>query len=304
MIVEVFEGLAEPSDLFPYAAGTTTFDITAVGSVKILRWLNRAYKRIVNWKMPDGSQARFPCQDGEFFFKSVVKNGTVVAASSSDITFDASLDAVVDQYNGWIVEITAGLGVGQKRLLTSFSIGRLSSISVDWDVIPDTTSSYSVYKRFYKFVPSSAGDVSENIALSPINQIAAVRKLSDVSGLFDLAKGGGNETYIDGLFSSGTPSSYIVQNNRIIFDLAVDEVRWYRLEYARIPPALVAATDEPELPDSFNEVLILFAQWIGLKRAQEWTGAYTNKKDIEDLMRSLKSSLEMSFEREDIGAFY
>jgi hypothetical protein len=304
MIVEVFEALGEPSDLFPYTSGTVVVDMTTVGAIKILKWLNRGYKRILNWKFPNGHQVRFPVQQGEIFFSTVVKSGTVASATPTEVTLDGGVMANDDQYNGWIVEILAGTGQGQVKVIVDFTAARVATLADAWDTVPDGTSTYALYKRSYSFRGAAAVDVSENIPLNPIDQIASVLKITDVEGVMDLAVGGGIEGFSSGLLSHGTPSSYILLGNRIVFDVAADEVIWYRMEYSKVPEELALALDEPELPETFHEALILYAQWIGLRRSQEWGGAYSTKKDIEDLMQTLKTSIEMSYERMDIGASY
>lgn len=301
MIVEVYEALGEPSDLSPYTTGTT-LDLAAEGAIKILGWLNRAYKRILNWKFANGSQVRFPAQEGEAFFKSMVLTGTVASASSSTVVLDAGVDAEADRYNGCIVEITAGTGEGQRRLIVDFSGSRVATIDHDWDDEPTAASTYAVYKRTYKFRDSSATDADENISLSPVSEVAAISKLTDIKALSEIKRAGRIDDFPSSLLTVGIPMAYIPKGSGLVFDLAPDGTIWYKLEYVRVPPALALATDEPELPDSFNEALLLYAQWIGLRRGQEWGGAYATKRDIEDVMASLKTSLEMSFEREDIGA--
>lgn len=301
LVVEVFELLGEPSDLFPYTTGTTTVDLSVLGTIKILSWINRAYKRIVNWKFPGGDQARFPVQYGEIYFKTCVVSGTVASATSTTAVLDASAGSTTDEYNGWILKILTGTGAGQVRLVVDYDTGKNATIDHAWDVNPTGTSTYALYKRRYYFREPLAPDVSENIPLSPVNKIAAIHKITDVSSASDLQQAGRIESFSDSMVTSGNPSSYLPLGDSIVFDVAPDETIWYRLEYSKIPDDLTSLTDKPLIPESFHEALLLYAQWIGLRRSQEWGGAYATKKDIEDIMSTLKSSLEMAFEREDIG---
>jgi hypothetical protein len=303
LVVEVFELIGESSDLEIYTPGTTTVSLSMVGTIKILKWINRAYKRIVNWKFPNGSQVRFPIQSGELFFKTLVISGTVASSpTSSTVTLDTMVSWEDDRYNGYIIEITAGLGVGQVRLIVDFGTPRTATVDRVWDTAPDGTSTYSLYKREYFFREPLAFDAGDNIMLSPVTQIAAILKISDPSGSFDLQQGGRLENYAGSLLVHGNPTSYLPLGASIVFDVAPDTEKWYRLEYSKIPNDLTVLTDRPLIPESFHEALLLYAQWIALRRSQEWGGAYATKKDIEDIMSSLKSSLEMAFEREDIGA--
>ena len=303
LLVDVFEVLGEPSDLPIYITGTTTVSLSEIGTIKILRWINRAYKRIINWKFPNGSQVRFNIQSGEAYFSTKVLTGTASAGSSTTITL-AGLTAGVDRYNGWLVSIVSGTGAGQKRLVVDTDGALLATVDHAWDTAPDSSSVFKLYKRRYWFRQASAIDVNENIPLSPVSQIAAVLKLSSPEDSEDLPQGSRIETYMTDTLESGDPDSYIALGDSILFDVAPDSVRWYRLEYSRIPDDLTALSQEPMIPASFHEALLLYTHWIGLRRSQEWGGAYSTKRDIEDLMSSLKTSLEQAFEREDIGALY
>lgn len=301
LLVDVFEVLGEPSDLEIYTGGVV--DISLPGTIRILKWINRAYKRILNWKFPNGSQVRFNVQSGELFFSTKVLTGTASAGTSSTITLDG-LAAEADRYNGWLVHITSGTGAGQKRLIVDFDTGLVATVDHDWATAPDATSVFALYKRRYWFRQASATDVSENIPLSPVSQIAAVLKVSNPEDAEDLPMGSRIETYMTDVLESGDPDSYIALGDSIIFDVAPDTVRWYRLEYSKIADNLTALSQEPMIPESFHEALVLYTHWIGLRRSQEWGGAYSTKNDINDLMSTLKTSLEQAFEREDIGAFF
>ncbi len=303
LVVETFEALGEPSDLPVYTTGTTTVSLLETGTIKILKWINRAYKRILNWKFPNGSQVRFPAQSGEMFFSTKVLTGTASAGTASTITLAGTI-ATDDNYNGWLVHITSGTGSGQKRLIVDYTSGLVATVDHDWDTTPDATSVFALYKRRYWFRGASAVDLAENIPLSPVSEIAAVLKVSCPEDASDLPRGARIETYMANTLESGDPSSYLDLGDSIFFDIFPDTTRWYRLEYSKIVSSLAALADEPNLPESFHEPLLLFTQWIGLRRSQEWGGAYSTKRDIEDLMASLKTSLEQSFEREDIGALY
>jgi hypothetical protein len=301
LVVETFEVLGEPSDLEIYTGGVV--DIAQPGTIKILKWINRAYKRIINWKFPNGSQVRFNVQSGEAYFSTKVLTGTASAGTSTTITLDG-LIAEADRYNGWLVEITGGTGAGQKRLIVDFYSSLLATVSHAWDVTPNATSVYALYKRRYWFREPTALDIIDNIEISPVNQIATVLKLSCPEDSEDLPQGSRTETYMTDTLNSGDPSSYIPLGDSILFDIAPDTVKWYRLEYSKIPDELTTLTQEPMIPASFHEALLLYTHWIGLRRSQEWGGAYSTKRDIEDLMSSLKTSLEQAFEREYIGASF
>ena len=51
-----------------------------------------------------------------------------------------------DELNGLVVEITAGTGAGQKRMITDYAGGTdTATVDSNWGTNPDATSDYSIY---------------------------------------------------------------------------------------------------------------------------------------------------------------
>ncbi|MHC4744499.1 MAG: hypothetical protein ACYS8Z_21500, partial [Planctomycetota bacterium] len=67
--------------------------------------------------------------------------GLVVAATSDTITLNASAQAVADVYVGHTIFISGGTGLGQARLITAYTAGRVATVSPAWDVTPGAASS-------------------------------------------------------------------------------------------------------------------------------------------------------------------
>ena len=148
MIEDVWEGSGDMSDLNPYSDAplNSVFSMTSSGAVKLLRFINRAYRRILLWKQPNGRLVRFTSMEGKRYFTLTPKSGTVVSATSSTITLDSNVDANDDQYNGYVIRIDGGTGEGQVRIITYYTSARVATINREWDINPDSTSEYSVYK--------------------------------------------------------------------------------------------------------------------------------------------------------------
>ena len=95
-----------------------------------------------------------------------VRTGTVETATS--ISFeDTDMWGVVDtnQYTSGTVAITAGLGVGQTRMITTNTLGGLFVVDPAWDTTPDTTSTYEI-----KATPQSS-DVSSFSNLMTVSKV-------------------------------------------------------------------------------------------------------------------------------------
>lgn len=69
-------------------------------------------------------------------------DGTAAAGTSTTITLANSAVATDDYYNGRIIAIQAGTGVGQARIITDYTSGRVATVSPAWVTTPDNTSEY------------------------------------------------------------------------------------------------------------------------------------------------------------------
>jgi len=109
--------------------------------------------------------------------------GTAVSATPSTITLAASALGVANSYVGCAIYISSGIGMGQTRLITGYTPGRIATVSPDWDTTPDFTSAYKVLPIGRAIVESMAANAISAAALS----IAAIAKIQ--AGLATLGTG-------------------------------------------------------------------------------------------------------------------
>ncbi len=69
---------------------------------------------------------------------------TSTAAGGADTLIDTTQDHIVNQWDGFTVEITEGTGAGQTRFIESNTVTVLT-VSPDWSTPPDATSVYIIY---------------------------------------------------------------------------------------------------------------------------------------------------------------
>ena len=74
------------------------------------------------------------------------ETGTAQSATGSSIVLAASSNAANGYYQGWLLHITGGTGIGQTRIIHSWT-GAADSADVqpDWAINPDNTSTYVVF---------------------------------------------------------------------------------------------------------------------------------------------------------------
>jgi hypothetical protein len=67
--------------------------------------------------------------------------GTAQAGASGSITLPATASAVTDYYNNQVVEVIAGTGAGQARIINGYNATtKVATVSKTWATAPDSTS--------------------------------------------------------------------------------------------------------------------------------------------------------------------
>lgn len=299
LCVQVWENLGKPSDTSPYSGGV--FDVTEAAT--IIRWVNQGYRRVCGYRFPNGEPVFFQALNKSLYFKRIKITGDVTDATSSTVTLDSgdvgAVRATADAYNGWVIEITDGTGEGQVRLITDFTAARVASVSEDWSTTPDSTSDYALMKNDYSFVASGAADEDENIVVDPVNSILSVTKVLDVSDMSTIVPLLRTDSLVSSLKSPGNPKAYMWYAGGIVFDVPIDDERWFKIEYVETPAELSAGSDEPVIPSIYHDGIMLWATHLGLIRYQESGEAYARKRDFYDFMRMVKMERDHEFDRED-----
>lgn len=302
---ELYDQLGKQSDLNPYSDDEeTTLDLGQPGAQKLLGWINRGYRRILNWRFKGGRIVRFRSTERQVYFSGVSETGTAAAGAASSITLAAAAPAIADWFNGWIVRITSGTGSGQKRLIVDYSAARVATVARAWDNTPDATSVYEITKNEYAFVAAGSATAAVNIPLSPTEQIIAVTGVVDLQDNSQLVRASRTARFTSVEDTAGNaPSLFRDTLGGIVFDSTVPDGRYYRLSYFGMPPALSALDDEPQIPEHFHEGILLWTVWWGLRRQQAFGDAYSTKRDLEDTMETALQQFDRGSEREELTLY-
>lgn len=303
MVVEVYEQLGKPTDKRPYADDGETVDLATAGAASLLQWINRGYQRILTWRFRNGRILRFRTTERKLYFSGVEVTDTADAGTTTTITFPAAVSTVADRYKDWVVEITGGTGSGQKRLIVAYSAARVATVHKVWDTVPDATSTFKLTKNFSLYLPDSSAIVADHVPISSVSGIMAVMKVVDLASGMALARADRTQDFTRIELSSGNPSVYQDFDGGLYFNSLVPAGRYYEVRYHGFPAALTELTDEPQIPPQFHEGILLWAVWWGLRRAQEYSGAYSTKKDLEDVMETALQQFDRSTDREEIGLY-
>lgn len=283
---EIWQHLGEPSDLDPDTdtqyEGGPLLDLVA----------NEAQVEIASWRDPvTQRRARMPNLDSELYFQSVLVSGTLEddAPADNQITLPAGdVGDQADRYNGWVIEDTT---TNEKRLVVDYA-GYTATVHEDWDTNPSSGDSYKLYKRFSLLTDSDDTWQSDHIVVpSPSNRyrqtgnLIGVLEVEDVEEKKVLSRAPREASYLSKLTDSGDPGEFMKKGNRLIFDYNIDEEKWFKMVYSRMPTAMSNDDDYPEIPEQFHYGIVLWGVWWGRRRDGESARAYSAKRDLTDFMR-------------------
>lgn len=75
---------------------------------------------------------------------SVLRNNYATAGAASTITLDAGAVATARYYQGCVISILAGTGVGQTRYISNYTAARVATVVPNWITNPDSTSLFQI----------------------------------------------------------------------------------------------------------------------------------------------------------------
>lgn len=276
-------------DLYGIVSKNSELDpATPTGAAILDRYLNRAYKAILSWKSARGT-LRFPASRATLLFQAPTYTGTASAGTTTTLTIPTSgLITTDDYYIEWVIEITSGTGSGQARVVVDWDgTGGVATVHKAFDTTPDATSVFLLTKRFMEIMESGDTGEADGILLDPEDTFRGALKLTSLDDGSDLVLAEGTENYSGSLTETGTPGEFFVQGERIYFNVAPDETRWYRLEYAKTPASLTDPAEEFALPSPWDQAVVMMARWWVLVRYGEVEDAYSAKRDYQEFLASL-----------------
>lgn len=288
---EIWTALGEPTDIDPDTDATT-----------LNRVVNEAQRQIAKWRDPaTGKMVRIHSLFNYLYFYPTIITNTITSVSNSTFPYYFSFSTArtgntSGRYNGWVIEITSGDADGEKRLIMDYERVEGSYnkyyYSEAFGTAPSAGDTVKLYKNYFYMLPSTHGWVDDGITL-PSNtdsniadgNLLEVLRIEDVENQTVIEKAENKESFVNIGTSTGDPTKWYRFGNRIIFDYHLDEEKWYKMEYYRLPAEMSAASDEPEIPEIYHWAMVLWGIWWGYKRAMENSSAYSTKKDLEDEMR-------------------
>jgi hypothetical protein len=291
---DVWRAAGEPPDLNPDT------DIRYGGSPLLMWVANQAQNTIASWKDRDtGGKPKILEICGELFFQSTLISGTLDEDATDEDTIvlpSTDVGAGDDQYNGWIYSD------GTEYMLITDYVGSTNTITLhdELSTTPSSGDSYYLYKRFFLILPSTDTWASEHITRPSAGtlfhgegQLIVPTKIEDMESKRTLEKARREDGFLNTQTSTGDPTLWYLFGNRVVFNYAPEEVKWFRMEYKRLPTPMTSTSDVPEIPEMFHYGIVLWSlEWV-FRHFGETGDKYSTKLDFNDFMRSTVSTMEL-----------
>lgn len=277
---EIWEHIGEPSDIDPSSSPTTLTDVC-----------NWAQNEIASWKDSRGIIHRIDSFYGTMFWKSALVSGTLGSAGTTSTIVLPSGDVgdQDDRYNEWVVENTTN---GESRLIVDYTgASYTATVHKDWDTAPASSDEYKLYKRFSYLMDPSHVWVGDHISLPTATtttegkgNLIEILKVIDLEAGEDLTYADEFDDFEDNITSPSDPKEFYRIGNKLYFDRPIDEEKWFKMEYWRLPTPMANDSDEPEIPEHLHWGIVLWGIMWGHSREGESSDKYSAKRDFIDFM--------------------
>lgn len=289
---EVYEHSGDDSQLDPAVSANL---------VRLDKVINEGQRRVAFYKNTRGRRVRFPQLFGQLNFQTSIVQGLVSVASANTVTLDGSAGAETDRYKDWLVRIG-----GQTHLVTDYQASRVATVAENWVSVPTGGEAYTLFKRHERLLPAGHSWALEHVELPVESSLPALHegRLLEVMKIVDLADQRELDHAVRGEFfdvsltAIGPPRSWYRFGNIIEFDNALDEERWYRMEYYRAPTEMVAEADVPEIDEVFHWGIVLWCRWWSFIRQQETQLSSQAESDFRSFMNETIAAKEAISERD------
>ena len=311
---EIWEGLGRPTNLDPSSDTTYTDSGSTPGSM-LTKYVNMGQNVIATWKDPrSGKKCKIRSLINEMYFRSHTISETVTddignTTAPYYVEVDAgNLGTDDDRYNGWLLEDANN----EVQIITDFDGDGGSNGSPkiyyasDFGTDPVEDDTVTLYKNFDFLLPSTHDYVGEHIQLPATDDVSLaggnlleVLSITDLETNYVLENASRADNKINFKTSSGDPRTWRRFGNKIEYDVSIDDVRWFKMEYYRTPLELThTATNVPEIPEQYHYAIVLWGIMHGHFLNGEYAKEYNARTKFNDYMRSVVSQYDIAHLRD------
>jgi hypothetical protein len=304
LILETYDKCGQPTDLSPYVYvnEVPTFSFVSAGAVALLDLVNRAYRQLASWKLPNGHLVRFREHNQTMMFQTKDWWTTPVTSQSGNTLYFGTTFQD-NMFAGWFISIN-----GQAQQIVGNTVSSITTIQ------PFTvaTVGYSgqIYKRWFP-VLATAQEVSISGLLNgqyikPTNgrKIISFRRVNCLSiNNQEVYPADRTQMFWDLPALRGYPMQYRFTNLGLEFEWAPPDGTVYRLESYSEPEQLTDETQVPDIPAAWHELIWMIAAWIRIVKDKNFEEADSDFRRITNIIVSRVQQNEHEYDLTNVGVY-
>jgi hypothetical protein len=293
-VVELWHRLGDPSDFNPgpCAVGTA---ILAAG-MPLRDAINAAQDIVASWIVANVRRIRFRTLEDSFFFDSkVIDSSTLTVPSTFPaqvapyrvLSLPSNVSGAQNRFANWVLTV----GGEQHRVVRSYTDTGVDYIVLDAPVAVGaslvwTTTAVVLSQRIYAVDRGGVDDIIYG------RRVIEMIDLIDLLQKTELSLAAGDEHFVATASTAMTPTMWSKRGGKVNFATAPTDVRSYEMRVIRCPIACVGVDDNYEIPDVWQQAMLLRAEMWGSGMLQEPSMAYAKKRDFVELMSQLRDEID------------
>jgi hypothetical protein len=299
-----FRDIQDPDEINPDSEGTQYF----------FRLLTQGQIALANWKKLDQRFLRF-----RQFYKHFNIQLGVDPDEAFDITrvsaTEFNIDPTQSGFNYPIDILTSALIVINDTAYKIMSIAEVSPTNWTFFIYPDLaeeeTPSYPETITDVSFalnefnITSSPSPPSVTYEITLPADTYNIFRIDDYESQTEITRARDiDELSTKGeAFATGTPSQFLFYGDKIIFDTALAEKRWYKFEIFRQPAELTSLDQSLELPPQYHQALVFWCMWKIAMRERQEINMTNYRRLLDKELMSTRDEYDELFERTQTKGF-
>lgn len=310
-VMELWDLSGHMPELYPFqndTQSTGTIDINAEGTQYFLRLLTQGQLALANWKKLDQRFLRF---------RQFYKHFNIKLGVDEDVYFDITRESATEfnldptqanfDFDLETLESSIVLLDGSKyKIMSILEVSPTNWTFFMYPDVPETTD--VVYPEALSDVQFAINEFDITSSDSPPTTTHQVVIPEDTYTIFRIDDYEGNSEVEKAInveelgskgeaFNTGVPQKFLYLGDKIIFDTALAEQRWYKIEIFRQPATLTDLDQGFEIPPPYHQALVFWGMWKISMRERNEINSMNFRRLVDKELLSMRDEYDQLFER-------
>lgn len=309
--MELWDGVGHQVDMYPFQGDIQTedqIDPTSEGSQYFFRLLSQAQIALANWKKADMRPLKFRQfykhfntelgvdPDISYEITRISATEFNIDPTQLDFNFDLeTLESAVVLINGSYYKI---MSIFESTVTNWVFYVTPEVTEEEVPSYPETITDVQFAINEFDIVPSAVAQTDTYHITIPENTFTLHRiddylTQSQVEKALDV-----DELATKGeAVNVGTPAKFLYLGDKIIFDTALAQKRWYKIEIFRQPFKITDLDQGFEIPPPFHQAMIFWCLWKVAMRERNEINMGIYRRSIDKELLAVRDEYDQLFDR-------